>query len=128
MASKHDITTMNVSLPDAMRTFVEQRVADGGYTSASEYMRELIRKEQQRARKALDLLLPGGAKAKRPAGTSKEDWDQLKRTLAATDIDELRRSLDEAEASLERGEGRELDIERFLADKRRRFLRKKRAS
>jgi len=38
------MATMNISLPDPLRDFVEQEVARGGYASASEYMRELVRK------------------------------------------------------------------------------------
>ena len=43
------MTTMNISLPDAMRAFVEQKVASGGYSTASEYIRELVRADQKRA-------------------------------------------------------------------------------
>lgn len=40
---------MNISLPEAMRKFVEEEVASGSYGSASEYFRDLLR-ERQRAR------------------------------------------------------------------------------
>ena len=40
--------SMNISLPDSMRTYVEEQVANGGYSTASEYFRELVRNEQQR--------------------------------------------------------------------------------
>jgi antitoxin ParD1/3/4 len=36
-------TTMNISLPEALRDFVEQAVQSGGYSSVSEYVRELVR-------------------------------------------------------------------------------------
>ena len=39
-------TTMNISLPESMKTFVDERL--GGYGSASEYVRELIRADQKR--------------------------------------------------------------------------------
>lgn len=39
-------TTMNISLPESMRTFVDERLE--GYGSASEYVRELIRADQKR--------------------------------------------------------------------------------
>jgi len=41
-------TTMNISLPDSMRDFVEITLNDDGYGSASEYVRELIRADQKR--------------------------------------------------------------------------------
>ena len=31
--------TMNIALPESMKSFVQQRVAEGGYSSASEYVR-----------------------------------------------------------------------------------------
>ncbi len=41
-------TTMNVSLPDTMKSFVEERLANDGYGTVSEYIRELIRADQKR--------------------------------------------------------------------------------
>lgn len=41
-------TTMNISLPDSLRVFVEDTLTDNGYGSASEYVRELIRADQKR--------------------------------------------------------------------------------
>lgn len=39
---------MNVSLPDGLKTFVESRVGELGYSTSSEYVRELIRRDQAR--------------------------------------------------------------------------------
>ncbi len=49
---------MNISLPDEMKAFVEARVGEGGYATTSEYLRELIRNEQERDR-FRRLLLEG---------------------------------------------------------------------
>ena len=65
--------TMNISLPDALRSFVEERVAEGGYGSTSEYVRELIRREVDRAR-VRSLLLEGARSA--PAVTADERYFQ----------------------------------------------------
>lgn len=46
--------SMNISLPDPMKQFVDLLVAQGRYSSASEYVRELIRADEKR--KAQDLL------------------------------------------------------------------------
>ena len=54
------MTTMNISLPDALKSFVDDQVAARGYGISSEYFRELIRKDQDRLR---DLLLGGAASA-----------------------------------------------------------------
>ena len=51
-------TTMNISLPDSMRGFVEDTLTDDGYGSASEYVRDLIRADQKRRNeKRLETLL-----------------------------------------------------------------------
>ncbi len=42
------VETINFSLPEPLKRFVDERVAGGGYSSASEYLRELIRKDQER--------------------------------------------------------------------------------
>ena len=40
--------SMNISLPDSMRTYIESQVASGSYSSASEYFRQLVRADQKR--------------------------------------------------------------------------------
>lgn len=49
------MSTMNVSLPDDLKSYVDEQVGDGGYGSTSEYVRELIRrdKDRQQLRRAL---------------------------------------------------------------------------
>ncbi len=42
------MTTMNVSLPDELRSFVDAQVNEGKYGSTSEYVRELIRRDHDR--------------------------------------------------------------------------------
>jgi len=49
------MATMNISLPESLRAFVEKEVSRGGYSSASEYMRELVRKAK--AEKELEARL-----------------------------------------------------------------------
>lgn len=44
------MATMNVSLPDALKDFVEAQVRERGYGTSSEFVRDLIRHEQARAR------------------------------------------------------------------------------
>ncbi|RJF87876.1 type II toxin-antitoxin system ParD family antitoxin [Oleomonas cavernae] len=43
------MATMNVSLPDAMKDWVEAQARTGRYSNASDYVRDLIRRDQQRA-------------------------------------------------------------------------------
>lgn len=52
---------MNISVPESMKKFVEEKIQKDGYGTASEYVRELIREDQKRdAEQQLhDLLLKG---------------------------------------------------------------------
>ncbi|MCZ8207154.1 MAG: type II toxin-antitoxin system ParD family antitoxin [Aquidulcibacter sp.] len=46
---------MNVSLPDPMKLWVEERTKGGRYSNASDYVRDLIRKDQERAEGIAEL-------------------------------------------------------------------------
>ena len=75
--------TMNISLPDPMKQYVEEQVTVGDYSSASEYMRELVRADQKRnAREQLEQtllesLLEGDAQEATP-----EFWATLRTELS----------------------------------------------
>ncbi|MGM3388806.1 type II toxin-antitoxin system ParD family antitoxin [Stutzerimonas stutzeri] len=56
------MSTMNISLPDALKSFVDEQVNQRGYGTSSEYVRELIRKDQDRQH-LRGLLLAGAASA-----------------------------------------------------------------
>lgn len=51
---------MNISLPDALKSFVDEQVSQRGYGTSSEYVRELIRKDQDRLQ-LRELILAGAA-------------------------------------------------------------------
>ncbi len=71
------MTTMNISLPDEMKAFVEAQMAQDGYASASEYLRALIRDEQKRrARQQLEAKLLEGLQGPSTVMT-REDWDSI---------------------------------------------------
>lgn len=59
------MSTMNISLPDELKDFVDSRIRSEGYGSSSEYMRELIRRDRDRAQFRQYLL--DGVQSK-PAG------------------------------------------------------------
>jgi antitoxin ParD1/3/4 len=54
------MSTMNISLPDSLKCFVDEQVAGRGYGTSSEYVRELIRADQDRQH-LRKLLLDGAA-------------------------------------------------------------------
>ena len=65
------MATMNVSLPDAMTDWVERQSQSGRYSNASDYVRDLIRRDQERANKIaamqrlIDEAEEGGVSAKK---------------------------------------------------------------
>ena len=73
--------TMNISLPDTLRDFVDGQVTERGYGTSSEYVRELIRHDQER-RSMRALLLDGAASP--PSGEADAEYFQALRARAAT--------------------------------------------
>ncbi|MBE2243548.1 MAG: type II toxin-antitoxin system ParD family antitoxin [Burkholderiaceae bacterium] len=74
------MTTMNISLPDALKAYVDAQVREGDYGTSSEYLRELIRRDQDRNRMRA-LMLEGLRSA--PAGPADVAYfDALRRHVA----------------------------------------------
>jgi antitoxin ParD1/3/4 len=70
------MSTMNISLPDSLKAYVDEQVAGRGFGTSSEYVRELIRKDQDRQHLRA-LLLDGAGSA--PAGPAdKAYFDTLR--------------------------------------------------
>jgi antitoxin ParD1/3/4 len=73
------MTTMNISLPEEMKVFVEAQMAQEGYASASEYLRALIRDAQKRrAKQELEAKLLEGLHGPAVEMTRKE-WSSIER-------------------------------------------------
>ena len=49
------MATMNISLPDQMKAYAEAQTKDGRYSNVSDYMRDLIRRDQERARAIAEI-------------------------------------------------------------------------
>lgn len=65
---------MNISLTDDLKAFVDGRIKARGYSSTSEYMRDLVRRDEERAQEErLKALIEDGL-ASGPAG----DWQDLR--------------------------------------------------
>lgn len=63
------MATMNISLPDQMKDWIENRIELGQYHNASEYVRDLIRKDQAEHEKIQGFIPPVctiASKDKRP--------------------------------------------------------------
>lgn len=71
------MTSMNISLPDSMKAFVDTRVETGGYGSSSEYVRDLIRSDQiAKAREQLLEKLMEGLNSEVAVVLTKENRDE----------------------------------------------------
>jgi antitoxin ParD1/3/4 len=70
------MATMNISLPDTMKQWVEEQCRSGRYSNSSDYMRDLIRRDHERAMKIahLQALTTEGIRS----GAGKRSMEELK--------------------------------------------------
>ncbi|ALF53515.1 transcriptional regulator [Nostoc piscinale CENA21] len=74
--------SINISLPDAMRTYIEEQVAAGSYSSVSEYFRELVRQDQKRqAAERLEKMLLEGLNSGNATEMTAEDWEDIRQAV-----------------------------------------------
>ena len=75
--------SMNISLPDPLKQFVDAQIAQGRYSSVSEYIRELIRADEKRkAEEQLETLLLEGLQGEEAEFTH-EDWQAIRQEAVA---------------------------------------------
>jgi antitoxin ParD1/3/4 len=71
--------TMNISLPDQLKEFVDGQIGGGRYSSVSEYVRDLIREDEKRkAQERLEALLLEGLRSGEPTKMTRQDWDEIR--------------------------------------------------
>jgi antitoxin ParD1/3/4 len=75
------MATMNVSLPDDLKGYVDARVVDGSYQSSSEYVRELIRRDQEMQR--FRELIREGLESPVEGVADRAFFDELRTSLRA---------------------------------------------
>jgi antitoxin ParD1/3/4 len=76
------MTTLNISLPEAMRAFIEEQIAKGGYSTASEYIRDLIRQAQKQSQQEkLEAMILEGVDSGEPIEVTDEWWEQKRAHL-----------------------------------------------
>jgi antitoxin ParD1/3/4 len=71
------MSTMNISLPAEMKEFIDEQVAQQGYSTSSEYVRELVRRERDRLRLRA-LILEGMSSPPSPGLADKAYFDRLR--------------------------------------------------
>ena len=75
------MATMNISLPDALKDWVEKQVAGGRYASASDYMRDAVRKDQAREEMNEELVRLGDEGL--ASGVSKRTVEDIREAVKA---------------------------------------------
>ncbi len=100
--------TMNISLPEELKRYVQERVADGAYGNPSEFMRALIREEQRRhAGEELERELFDNFMARNPEATP-EAWHALRAEYRER-LSDMRHEIDKGIASSKGKAGRVFD-------------------
>ncbi len=78
-----DATSLNISLPKVLKNYVEVQLKERGYSTASEYVRELIREDQRRrAIEKLEIMALEGAASGTPIESTPEFWRKKHRDFA----------------------------------------------
>ena len=76
------MTTMNISLPDALKNFVDAQVQERGFSTSSEYIRELIRNDQVRqGEQRLAALMLEGLESGPAIPVDATYWDAKREAL-----------------------------------------------
>ena len=73
------MATLNISIPENMKEWINTQVQSGKYTSASDYLRDLVRSDQRA--KALDDLLLAGLNSGEPLTPDEDYWQNKKQRL-----------------------------------------------
>lgn len=77
------MSTMNISLPENLKSFVEEQLSERGYGTSSEYVRELIRRDQDRLQ--LRNLMLAGAKSAPAAPAGAAYFADLRKRVRGAD-------------------------------------------
>ncbi|MEH1969156.1 MULTISPECIES: type II toxin-antitoxin system ParD family antitoxin [unclassified Nostoc] len=76
------MSNINISLPESMKAFIEEQVAEGGYGSVSEYLQELITQDQKRkTQEHIEELLIAGLESGEAIEVNDEWWQQKRTNL-----------------------------------------------
>ena len=69
---------MNISLPETLKEYVKERVAEGIYSNPSDYIRALIRSDMKRhSQEQLEAMLLEGINSGPATEMTRNDWDGI---------------------------------------------------
>ncbi len=74
-------STLNISLPETMRHFVEKKIENEGYGTISEYIRELIRADQRSENARFETLIAEAYASGEPSLLTKDDIAEARRVV-----------------------------------------------
>jgi len=76
------MTTMNISLPETLKDFVDTQVRERGYSTSSEYVRDLIRNDQvKQGEQRLAALILEGLESGPPIPVNESYWASKREAL-----------------------------------------------
>ena len=76
------MASLNISLPQSLKDYVETQVRESGYSTPSEFVRELVREDQKRrAERKLETLLLEGLDSGDPIDITPEYWEGKRKQL-----------------------------------------------
>lgn len=77
-----DLTSLNVSLPKALKEYVTDQIANGNYSTPSEFVRELIREDRKRqSQEKLEAVLLDGLASGPATEIGKDFWTRKRREI-----------------------------------------------
>ena len=75
-------TSLTVALPEALRDYVESRVAEGAFSDPSDYVGTLIREDRKRQAEArLEALLLAGLNSGDPQPLDAAEWEAIRQEV-----------------------------------------------
>lgn len=73
---------LKISIPESLRTFIDEQVAHGGYGDVSDYLVSLVRQDQKRkGREELEAKLVEGLDSGQPEPMTDEDWADIEQQV-----------------------------------------------
>ena len=86
------MASLNISLPQPLKDYVEAQVKDSGYGTPSEFVRELLRQDKKRrAQEKLEEALLEGLNSGAPLEATPHYWREKRRRLAAKPSRKIRK-------------------------------------
>ena len=74
------MTTLTVTLPEALTLYLQEQIASGYYTNANDYIQSLIQQDRSRKQHLEPLILEGIASGA-PTPMTNDDWNEIRQSV-----------------------------------------------